>query len=126
VNTASRLEGLTKQYAAQIIISESTLNEIGDEFYVREVDHVRLKGKTRPVGIYEVLGDASYQPTAEQRLFVTGYEAYCQREFDTARAAFFAGAKSDALCGIFLTRCDEFLKSPPPAEWDGVWRMATK
>ena len=36
------------------------------------------------------------------------------------------GAKSDALCAIFLTRCDEFLKNPPPAEWDGVWRMTSK
>ena len=88
VNTASRLEGLTKQYAAQILISESTLTSIGEQFYVREVDHVRLKGKNRPVGIYEVLGDAAYQPTAEQKLFVSGYEAYCQRQFDKARDAF--------------------------------------
>jgi adenylate cyclase len=126
VNTASRLEGLTKQYAAGILISESTLKEIGEQFYVREVDHVRVKGKTRPVGIYEVLGDAKYQPTPEQKHFLCGYEAYCQRQFGKARDAFFAGAKSDALCGIFLTRCDEFLKNPPPAEWDGVWRMTSK
>ena len=67
----------------------------------------------------------SRRPTA-QKLFLAGYEAYCQRQFAQARDAFFAGAKSDALCGIFLTRCDEFLKNPPPAEWDGVWRMTSK
>jgi adenylate cyclase len=126
VNTASRLEGLTKTYAAQILISESTMRDIGEQFYVREVDHVRVKGKTKPTGLYEVLGDAAYQPTPEQRLFLTGYESYCQRQFAEARQAFHAGAKRDALCGIFLTRCDEFLKNPPPSDWDGVWRMASK
>ena len=126
VNTASRLEGLTKQYGVQTLISETTLQDLGDQFYVREVDHVRVKGKTRPVGIYEVLGDAGYEPTPEQRHFLVGYESYCQRQFAQAREAFHAGAKRDALCGIFLTRCDEFLKNPPPAEWDGVWRMTSK
>ena len=123
VNTASRLEGLTKQYGVQILISESTLNDLGEGFYVREVDHVRVKGKTRPVGIYEVLGDATYKPTPEQLHFLDGYESYCQRKFAEARKAFHAGAKRDALCGIFLTRCDEFLQAPPPADWDGVWRV---
>jgi adenylate cyclase len=113
VNTASRLEGLTKQYGTQILISETTMKELGDQFYVREVDHVRVKGKTRPVGIYEVLGDATYQPTPSRKLYLAGYEAYCQQQFAQAREAFYAGAKSDPLCGIFLTRCDEFLKNPP-------------
>jgi adenylate cyclase len=126
VNTASRLEGLTKQYCAQILISESTLKELGDEFYAREVDHVRVKGKRRPIGIYEVLGDATYRPTPEQRLFEVGYQAYCQRQFRLARDAFHAGAKRDPACGIFLARCEAFLESPPREDWDGVWRMASK
>jgi adenylate cyclase len=126
VNTASRLEGLTKQYGVPILISESTLADVGEQFYCREVDHVRVKGKTRPVGIYEVLGDSSYQPTPEQRAFLEGYEAYCQGKFADARNAFHGGAKRDALCHIFLTRCDHLLASPPPAEWDGVWRATSK
>ena len=117
---------VTKQYGAQILISESTLNDVGEHFYVREVDHVRVKGKTRPVGLYEVLGDATYKPTPEQLHFLDGYEAYCQRKFAEARKAFHAGAKRDPLCGIFLSRCDEFLQAPPPPDWDGVWRMASK
>ena len=126
VNIASRLEGLTKQYGAQILVTESTVRELGDHFYVREVDHVRMKGKVRPVGIYEVLGDAAYKPTAEQKLFEQGYEAYCQRQFQLAREAFRAGAKRDPACGIFLARCDAFLEAPPPADWDGVWRATSK
>jgi adenylate cyclase len=126
VNIASRLEGLTKQYGAQVLVTETTVRELGDHFYVREVDHVRMKGKVRPVGIYEVLGDAAYKPTAEQKLFEQGYEAYCQRQFQLAREAFHAGAKRDPACGIFLARCDAFLASPPPADWDGVWRATAK
>jgi curved DNA-binding protein CbpA len=75
---------------------------------------------------YEVLGDATYKPTPEQLHFIDGYESYIQRKFAEARKAFHAGAKRDALCGIFLTRSDEFLQAPPPADWAGVWRVASK
>ena len=52
VNLASRLEGITKQYGVGIIVGENTRN-LANEFLYRELDHVRVKGKDKPVAIYE-------------------------------------------------------------------------
>jgi adenylate cyclase len=56
VNLASRLEGLNREYGTTILISEATLDAIGDEFLCREVDRVRVRGRSQPVGVYELLG----------------------------------------------------------------------
>ena len=55
VNTASRLEGITKQYGADIIIGEGTKRLLAG-LSAREVDRVRVKGKDEPVAIYEPFG----------------------------------------------------------------------
>ncbi len=56
VNLAARLEGLTKQYGVQLIVSENTMRGVQDKFYHRSLDLVIVKGKTKPVEIFEVLG----------------------------------------------------------------------
>src|SRR5207249_8605271 len=55
VNLASRLESACKQYAARILISQHTLNELRGTYRTREIDSVVVKGKTEPVRVYEVL-----------------------------------------------------------------------
>ncbi len=94
VNLASRLEGLTKEYGASILISEDTLSllETPSRFTLRELDHVTPKGKSRRVRIYEVL-DALDPRTRALRLstrdtFLAGVEAYHAERFDAARVAF--------------------------------------
>ena len=56
VNLASRLEGLNREYGTTILISEATLDAIGEAFVCRQVDHVRVRGRNQPVGVYELLG----------------------------------------------------------------------
>jgi len=56
VNLAARLESATKVYNARILLSEYTLDLLSDRELVREVDLIRVKGKMRPVGVYESLG----------------------------------------------------------------------
>jgi adenylate cyclase len=58
VNLASRLEGITKQYRAKIVISQSTKEALShdDKFITRELDDIRVKGKLKPVRIYELVG----------------------------------------------------------------------
>jgi adenylate cyclase len=55
VNLASRLEGITKQYRTQIVISEGTYHQVAHKFVCRELDKIRVKGKHQPVNIYELL-----------------------------------------------------------------------
>ena len=55
VNLASRLEATNKEYGSQIIISEFTYGLVKDKFVVRELDNIRVKGKNKPVGIYELV-----------------------------------------------------------------------
>ncbi len=57
VNLGSRLEGITKEYGVQVIISEFTYDEVKDRLSCRQLDAVRVKGKVLPVKIYELLGD---------------------------------------------------------------------
>jgi adenylate cyclase len=56
VNLASRLEGLNKQYATEVLITERTREAIGDEFITREIDQVLVKGRSQPVVVHELLG----------------------------------------------------------------------
>jgi adenylate cyclase len=126
VNVSSRLEGLNKLYGSQILISDSTLHELKDEFVVREVDSVLVKGKTHPVRIYEVLGESGYQLTPEQECFNAGYTAYCRREFAKALEILGRFVSEDPLCRIFSARCAEFVKQPPADDWNGVWRATAK
>ncbi len=56
VNLGSRLQDLTKTYKWPILISQSTYEQVREEFEAEFVDSVIVKGKTEPVGVYKVLG----------------------------------------------------------------------
>ena len=66
INLGSRLEGLTKQYGVNLIISDSTKAKLNEEFITRELDLVAVKGKEKPIKIYELL---SFNLSAKQKLF---------------------------------------------------------
>jgi adenylate cyclase len=55
VNLGARLEGTNKQYMTRIIISEHTYGQVKDNVVVRELDNIRVKGKNKPVLIYELI-----------------------------------------------------------------------
>ena len=121
VNVASRIETLTKYYGVDILLSESTLDEIGDGFRTRLVDQVRVKGKQRPVRIYEVIGRSDQTLSKGQTLFCEGFALYQGRDFEAASRCFEKGLDSDPVCRVFLNRCNHFMTFPPDERWDGVW-----
>lgn len=55
VNLGARLEGTNKQYLTNIIISESTYGHVKEQIVARELDNIRVKGKNKPVLIYELV-----------------------------------------------------------------------
>jgi adenylate cyclase len=56
VNLGSRLESASKQYGIDIVISENTFKPCADRIWTRELDYIKVKGKNRPVAVYELVG----------------------------------------------------------------------
>lgn len=131
VNLASRLEGATKQYGAKILLSEMTVRELKRPAILREVDLIRVKGKDRPVAVYESLGYRAREQglSALLELFAQGLSAYRARDW-TAAARSFDGAleiqPQDRLSAVYRQRCEALRDAPPPDDWDGVWTLTEK
>jgi adenylate cyclase len=131
VNLGSRLEGINKEYGTNIIISEFTFEEVKNDFLTREVDWVRVKGKNKPVRIFELVG-LKNQPEDVQKvtsLFSVGFELYHQMKWQEAIAHFESAITlnpQDGLSILYKERCEEYLNNPPPTDWDGVHTMTTK
>jgi adenylate cyclase len=132
VNLASRLEGANKYYQTKLLISEFTADLLQNEYLLREVDCIRVKGKNEPVGIFEVLDyhdDTTFPGVREAvGLFREGLRSYRNREWSNART-FFSRVRSihdDGLSAMYIERCDHFLTHPPSKDWDGVWALSSK
>ena len=133
VNLAARLESACKQYAARILISEFTYKKLRGTYRTREIDLVVVKGKTRPVGVYEVL-DYHTDETFPNLMnvvnqFKDGVENYRGGKWDAAISAFREALRlnpADKLSEIYIERCEKLKLDPPQGEWDGVWVMEKK
>lgn len=121
VNISERLEKLNKRYRTEILISESTCKEIKDNFRIRLIDKVLVRGKMKPVEVFEVLGEQSYKPSPDQMKFTEALTLYRQGNFSTAGQLFAEGVKTDPTCEVFLSRCRNFIENPPPPDWNGLW-----
>jgi len=131
VNLASRLEGMTKQYRARVIISESTYDQVAHQFVAREVDRIRVKGKKQPVVIYELLAPISerdaYAPLLAQ--YNAALDVYRGQNWQEATGKFgelLAVYPDDGPTQVLLQRCIEFTEEAPDTEWDGVYVMKSK
>jgi len=132
VNLGARLEGANKQYHTAIIISEATYKQVKKRAQVRELDFVRVKGKSKPVKIYE-LRDMNPVPDIERDLLIDGYmrglQFYQQRQWYRALKEFQIILRyfpTDGPTRVYVQRCFDFIASPPPANWDGVYEFKTK
>jgi adenylate cyclase len=138
VNLSSRLEGLNKDYGTNIVVNETTYNNAkGDGFVFRELDLIRVKGKLQPVTIYQLMGrqadfaaDGSAETVRLQvEAFARARELYRERHWKAARDAFqeiLEKWPKDGPAGVYLERCQEYLVTEPPADWDGVFVMTHK
>jgi len=124
VNIASRLEDLNKQYGTDILINDSTNREIEDRFVTQWIDKVILKGKSRPVEMYQVLGEKGYRPTETEQEFNKGIRLYRRKEFSKATLHFKKASDTHFPSQVFLTRCHYLLRNPPEPDWNGIWVFA--
>jgi class 3 adenylate cyclase len=133
VNLASRLEGVNKQYSTDIMISQFTLELCKPDVVVREIDLIRVQGKTEPVTIYEVLARVNDGLPEDMKSVVEHYsrglEAYRRRVWETGIEEFRRALEikpDDGPSLTYLKRCSEYLSAPPSDDWDGVYIMITK
>ena len=126
VNLASRLEGQNKAYHTVRIVSEFTYEKAKDQFLFRPLDRIRVKGKLKPVGIYELLAApedaASYQDLLTR--WNEASEAYYRQAWDEAiqkYEALLARYPDDGPSHSFLKRSHEYRVHAPDSGWDGVY-----
>ncbi len=130
VNTASRIEGLNKEYGTSIIIGESTHDQIKHIFVCRKLDLIRVKGKEKSINIYELVGKKEDIDNKTRKFiehFHKGLDFYNQKKWSLAIAEFKKALKikHDKASEVFIERCIK-LKKTPPKDWDGVFTMKTK
>ncbi|MBN2440695.1 MAG: HAMP domain-containing protein [Spirochaetales bacterium] len=123
VNLASRLEGLTKQYKQKLIISEDLRNLVVDDVPCRMIEKVRVKGKTKGVNIYSVVRELSENQKRGWQQHGKAMRIYYDREFKKAKEMF-GGVLNflpdDYIALYFIEKCDKYIKTPPPPDWDGT------
>jgi adenylate cyclase len=133
VDISSRLEGATKEYGCDIILSEFTYELCQDKIWVRELDRIRVKGKNKPVRIYELIGDRAIPlPSATQDfldLYQAGRDAYTARDFQRAIRHFEQAQRiraGDKAVAMQIDRAKQYAQQSPSESWDGVYTMLTK
>lgn len=133
VNLASRLEGANKSYGTRIMISEATYEKVKDLFLCRELDLLVVKGKTKPIRVYELLGKLDTPNIQSQRQLIEQFSLamnfYRNQRFSDAQREFEKVLQldsSDEPSALYIKRCKEFIQEPPPNDWNGVYEMKTK
>jgi class 3 adenylate cyclase len=129
VNVASRLEGANKYYGTTIIASETTVALTETKFAWRELDAVRVRGRSGPVRIYELLAEAGQetpQQVASAAAYAEGLAHWRTRGFDAAATCFERVAGIDKPSALFLGRANAFRNNPPGPDWDPVSTLEGK
>jgi adenylate cyclase len=131
VNLGSRLEGLTKHYGVSIIVSETT-RQSADEYIFQELDRVRVKGKNKPVTIFEPLGhrsEVSALRLAELGIYERALALYHQQQWQEAEQLLKLTSEQYSqrvIYSLYLERIAHFKEHPPGDDWDGAFTHTSK
>ncbi|SVD35537.1 uncharacterized protein METZ01_LOCUS388391 [marine metagenome] len=132
VNLASRMESACKRYGAHILISDMTFQSLKATYRTRQVDRLIVKGKTKSVGVYEVLDYHTKKTFPNMievlEMFNNGIEYYNEGRWDDAIKQFTKagqGNPNDQCTSMYIKRC-QVLKKKNPKDWDGVWIAKSK
>lgn len=129
VNLSSRLESLTKIYGVDILIGEQTLEKL-DGWTCREVDVVCVKGKDKPVKIYEPIArsqdltSSDFEELMHWSMVLSFYKSAQWHKAHLQLETLLATDPQKSLYLVFSKRLMEFLVKPPPSDWDGVTRFS--
>jgi len=138
VNTAARLEASAKQYGIYIQCTTEALNLAGPELFEwREIDKVRVMGKSEAVETVEIMAhkgqlDGSLLEMRDQ--YQEGMTRYRHQKWDQARKTFEETERLEEVfpkrpntpSRVYVERCDYFKANPPGDDWDGSWTLTAK
>jgi adenylate cyclase len=128
VNLASRVEGVNKRYGTHALVADATVAACGDRIVFREIDTVAVKGRARPVVLYEPLGEAGQVPDAllaRSRAFAAALRHWRVGAFSSAAAGFRSIAGEDPAAAHLAKLAEEYV-AEPPADWSGVSILTEK
>jgi adenylate cyclase len=128
VNLGSRLEGATKDYGLDLLVSEPVRRRAASRFLFRSVDLVQVKGKNKPVEVFAVLGTHESPVPPGLEAFENGMLCYRQGRFGEALGHFEKAAAEgldDCLTDTFIKRSAALIEQPPES-WTGVYVMTRK
>ena len=132
VNLAARLEGANKAYTSGTMISEATYGACQSDIDVRELDTIRVVGKSEPVKVYQLL-ERKNQTAGNIADLVSKFESslglYKDRNYKDALAGFetcLEIAADDGPALTYVERCRSFMSEPPADDWDGVFTLDSK
>lgn len=127
VNLASRLEGLTRVYGVDILVGATVADLVRDEMHMRSVARVQVKGKTRPVDVFTLVGARNEDVDPEFLKWLDSYEEglekFRTRDFMQAKilfSRFLEFYPDDWLAKMYLQRALEYEQVPPDQAWDAV------
>lgn len=133
VNVAARLESAGKDYGVNILISEDTKREVKKELFTRELDMVQVKGKNKPVKIFELINYHSQVPKSiieATKLYERALKLYKKKKWDEAIETFETSIQTkrtnDKAAELLIDRCIYYKRSPPPSRWNGVFARKHK
>ena len=132
VNLAARLEGANKAFGSYLMISDSTYQAAKEHVDVRELDTIRVVGKSTAVKVYQLLerkGQTTGLLADLVKQYEVGHALYKERDFVAAKEAFklaLAIEPTDGPSKTFVDRCDSYITSPPADDWDGVFTLTDK
>lgn len=136
VNLAARLEGVSKTYGIHIVVGPETARAVGAQFALLEIDLIRVMGKSEPVHIFALLGDARMAAdpafaalSADNAAMLAACRrqdwAACAAALDTVSAQG-AAFGLDGYTSLYRARIATLQGEAPGADWDGVYNATQK
>jgi adenylate cyclase len=131
INTLSRIENHNKRTGTQVLVSEDVIGQL-DTFLTRNLGRFRLAGKTKPIGIHELVCRKEESDERQRELCATfpgifgPFRGCSWTEVEKRLQEMIERFGEDGPCLYYLDKCKEYQKNPPDKSWDGVIIEAEK
>ncbi|MEQ8518956.1 MAG: adenylate/guanylate cyclase domain-containing protein [Cytophagales bacterium] len=131
VNLSSRIEGLTKVYGVECIITDESIMYIKDkkQFHFRFLDYVKVKGRSNPISVYEILQKDDLNKIQSKDFYEEGVNCYFNRDFKAASKIFekiIMKYPNDVPSKVYFDRCTQLIERGTTEGWDFIQNITEK